>query len=63
MRDAKRIPETLEELEKVWESNPDLRLGQIFNILQTKANNDLFYIEDDKLIELLKVTFEEIQGE
>ena len=60
MRDVKRIPGILEELEKVWENNPDLRLGQIFNILQAKADNDLFYIEDEKLVELLKATFEKI---
>ncbi len=43
MRNPKRIPYVLRELEKIWEKYPDYRLGQlIFNI----AGRDPFFIED-----------------
>ena len=29
MRDIKRIPKILEELEQIWKENPDYRLGQL----------------------------------
>ena len=56
MRDGKRIPEVLKELEKFWKQNPDLRLGQIIANLnyEIMENNDLFYIEDTDLLELLR---------
>lgn len=56
MRDGKRIPEVLKELEKFWKQNPDLRLGQIIANLnyEIMENNDPFYIEDTDLLELLR---------
>lgn len=56
MRDCKRIPEVLKELEKFWKQNPDLRLGQIIANLnyEIMENNDPFYIEDIDLLELLR---------
>ena len=56
MRDRKRIPEVLKELEKFWKQNPDLRLGQIIANLnyEIMENNDPFYMEDTDLLELLR---------
>ena len=50
MRDPKRIPIVLGEVELFWKQNPDLRLGQLLSIL-LKPNEDIFYIEDDVLLE------------
>lgn len=44
MRDPKRIPIILGELQKFWESNPDWRFGQImFNLF---GSGDHFHIPD-----------------
>lgn len=52
MRDPKRIPEILKQLEVVWKKYPDLRLGQLLvNSLYAHKTTILFFIEDDKLIE------------
>ncbi|MFK7770995.1 MAG: hypothetical protein AB8F94_02605 [Saprospiraceae bacterium] len=53
MRDKKRIPKILNELERIWKENPDLRLGQIM-IIATRPKNscpEVFYIEDEKMLE------------
>ena len=53
MRDPNRIPNILSELGRLWESFPDLRLGQL--ILNFGVNDPaLYYIEDDELISLMK---------
>ena len=55
MRDPKRITPLLIELEKQWERFPDWRFGQLIeNIKRFYDINDLFYIEDDKMLELIK---------
>ena len=56
MRDPKRIPEILKELEEFWKQVPDWRLGQIISNFsyEITGNNDPFYIEDKDLLELLK---------
>ena len=52
MRDPKRINIILQELSNIWHKNPDLRLGQLIcNVIQ---DPQLYYIEDNKLIEVLK---------
>ena len=52
MREAKRIDIILQELSNLWHKYPDLRLGQLIcNVIQDPA---LYYIEDDKLIDILK---------
>lgn len=57
MRNPERIPEMIKELEEFWKRNPNWRLGQVISNLsyELTANNDPFYLEDDKLLELLKV--------
>ena len=52
MRDPNRIPEVLATLQQGWEKVPDWRLGQLIENLKRYINiNDLFYIEDDELVE------------
>ena len=56
MRNPERIPEVLKELEEFWKQNPDWRLGQVIANFsyELMGNNDPFYMEDDKLLELLQ---------
>lgn len=54
MRDPKRIPEMLDELKKVWERSPDLRLGQLIDNIVTRTPCPLFYIEDEDMVERIK---------
>ena len=52
MRDPNRIPEVLAMLQQGWEKVPDWRLGQLIeNLKRYISVDDLFYIEDDKMIE------------
>ena len=62
MRDPKRIPEMLKELEEFWKQVPDWRLGQVISNFsyEITGNNDPFYIEDKDLLELLKQKNEKI---
>ena len=61
MRDPKRIDEFCEELKKMWHQVPDWRFGQlIVNALgeiQAKEKRDVFFVEDDKMLEELKELF------
>jgi hypothetical protein len=56
MRDKKRIPILLKELEKLWNKYPDFRFGQlIVNIFSTQDEyKDAFFPEDDKWLEWIK---------
>lgn len=54
MRDSSRISNVLFELEKFWEKYPDLRFMQLICNLQSARGSDLFYLEDEDFIELLK---------
>lgn len=51
MRNPKRIPNILKEIEKHWQKYPDLRLGQL---LINVAGHILFYIEDEDLVKKLE---------
>lgn len=60
MRDEKRIDEFCELLKKVWHKVPDWRFGQLIeNLKRAMQKSDIFYIEDDIMLDLLKVYFEE----
>ena len=67
MRDPKRIPEILKLLQECWENVPDWRFGQLIeNLKRYIGSADLFYIEDDKLVQYIKEFFrldEEIEEE
>ena len=61
MRDPKRIIKVLDELENYWNNHPNWRLGQVMSNLSDEllGNNDPFFIEDEMLLELLKLKNEE----
>jgi len=42
----------LKELERLWDENPDLRLGQLINNL-----GEVYYLEDENLIKRLKLIY------
>ncbi len=55
-RDSQRIPVVLSEIQKVWEKNPDLRLGQL--LMNCCANEIIMYnIEDDMLLERIREVY------
>ena len=52
MRDPNRIPEVLATLQQAWEKFPHWRFGQLIENLKLYYRiSDLFYVEDDKLVE------------
>ena len=53
MRDPKRIGLFCDRLKAVWATNPDLRFGQLVALLQS-AGGDLFYLEDDTVLQLIE---------
>ena len=50
MRPKERIRPILDDIEKIWVKNQDLRLGQLLIILVktygAAKTNDIFYVED-----------------
>lgn len=59
MRDINRIKPFCKRLEKMWESVPDWRFGQLISnffgdILAEEGSVDIFFMEDDKMLEHLK---------
>jgi len=63
MRNSDRIKIVLEQIEQLWITNPDFRFGQlIMNITQTVDYNlKLFYMEEDELLEKIKVLQEQLK--
>ena len=65
MRDPKRIPEFLKELQELWELAPDIRFGQLTMIINGLFNdkyNDHFYVEDDEYLQWIKQYKSELKG-
>lgn len=54
MRDSKRIEPLLDDIKKLWEENPDLRLGQLLSVLCSMHSVDIFYVEDDRLQNMIR---------
>ena len=55
MRDINRIDPLLERLSKIWKQHPDLRLGQLIEIVAKLTNQaDTFNIEDELLIKTIE---------
>lgn len=62
MRDINRIEPFMNELTEIWYTVPDWRFGQLIENLKKFAEvEDLFYIEDDKMLEVLKKFKEELK--
>lgn len=54
MRDPKRLKTTYEAIREIHETHfPDWRVGQLFMNLE-REYGDLFYYEEDKMIELIR---------
>ena len=62
MRDPKRIRKFCAQLATEWEKVPDWRFGQfVLNVLgeiQAKTGKDLFFIEDDDMMNAIQEFFE-----
>lgn len=55
MRDINRIEPFLEDFKTLWKQNPDLRFGQLVEILHRHSNHiELFSIEDDRMQQVIK---------
>lgn len=57
MRDPNRIDLIMTKLTAMWKHNPDWRLCQLLSNVAKEVNweqDDLFYLEDDKLLAGLK---------
>ena len=60
MRDPNRIYEIVDLLALVWENHPDWRFGQlVFNLLGS-GPQDVFFVEDDEWLKLLKEHYNDI---
>ena len=56
MRDPKRINVVLRKIKKIWEQNPDMRLGQLIgNVVDESA---IYFIEDDDLVKHLELFYD-----
>ena len=49
-RDPKRIPYILEAVRRVWESEPDFRLGQLI-VMAAQARTEILFLEEADLLE------------
>lgn len=49
MRNPERIKVVLDEIGNAWRCTPDARLGQLLINAATKAEMDLYYMEDEVL--------------
>lgn len=61
MRDPARIAPMLEELRRIWEKYPDLRLLQL--IVNSMPVGELFYVEDDAILEGLRELERRLDGQ
>lgn len=64
MRDAARIPRTMSIIESYWLKVPDWRFGQLIeNVKLFSGKEDLFFMEDDELIQLFEDFFSAYMGD
>jgi uncharacterized protein YihD (DUF1040 family) len=58
MRDPNRIDPILEAIRAIWKQYPDFRLTQLLSnaAISSKlwSDNDLYHLEDEKLLQALK---------
>ena len=55
MKKPRNIRHILIQIEKIWKNHPELRLCQL---IQNCFRDDIYYIEDEKLIKTLKEYYE-----
>lgn len=58
MRDPERIDKFCEELAAQWHKVPDWRFGQLIDNILFGTEKDIFFIEDDEMLETIKEFFE-----
>lgn len=59
MRNQMRIPKTIQLIEHYWLKVPDWRFGQLIENIKTFAGvDDLFFMEDDELIQTFEDFFD-----
>lgn len=63
MRDPNRIAKVLQYIEKLWMTVPDWRFMQLMNNLQSGVGHDMFYTEDEQLVEIIKIWLGENENE
>jgi len=52
MRNPERIGRILKKLGRIWKENPDLRLGQLVEVLAARvAPEQSVFVVEDKLVE------------
>lgn len=54
MRDIERIDKILQEISEVWKRYPDLRFTQLIVNVMSARGSDLYYMEDERFIKILK---------
>lgn len=58
MRDKERIDLFLNKLSELWQKIPDLRFAQVYTVLSLQASEkfgkDIFYMEEEDVIELIQ---------
>ena len=59
MRNPERIDEFCAELAKQWHKVPDWRFGQLISNVLGTYPGDIFFPEDDKMMEHIKTYFEQ----
>lgn len=60
MRDHKRIDKFCAELAKLWHIVPDWRFGQFISNVLGSYKGDIFFPEDDKMLDFMKKYFEKM---
>ena len=59
MRDPKRISQMMNLIQRGWETVPDWRFGQLIeNLSRYIGVDDLFYIEDHKMADMIAEFFD-----
>ena len=62
MRDPNRIDDFLKKLGEYWKRVPDWRFGQLVMNFLSFIGRDPFYLEDDKMEELIAEYEEKLSG-
>ncbi len=63
MRETARIKRILNKLEFIWSKDTDSRFNQLItNLNWGAANQDCFYIEDEKFENILDIEIEKIKN-
>lgn len=63
MRDPKRIWPFMTTLAELWELYPDWRFMQLVCNIQRQLGGDGFYIEDNRMLEIIQNTIKFERGE